>query len=60
MKGRDPQGATGATGDINLNSSSCASSEQSSAKKAQKSSNFTNRKQPKGMKLAIDIVSINN
>lgn len=30
---QDPQGATGATGDVNLNSSSCASSEQSSAKK---------------------------
>lgn len=41
-----------------LDPSSGCSSEQSSAKKAQKS-HLTNRKQP-SIKLAIDIVSINN
>lgn len=67
MENREPpsrlnqelSGATGTTGDLNLNSSSCASSEQSSAKKTQKPSQLTNRKQP-NIKLAIDIVSINN
>ena len=53
----EPQGATGATNDLNLDTPSC-SSEQSSAKKHQKS-HFTNRKAP-NLKLAIDIVSINN
>lgn len=52
----EPQGTTGATNDINLDTPSC-SSEQSSAKKTQKS--HLNRKAP-GIKLAIDIVSINN
>ena len=55
--GDEPQGTTGATNDLNLDTPSC-SSEQSSAKKAQKS-HFTNRKAP-NIKLAIDIVSINN
>lgn len=53
----EPQGATGATNDLNLDTPSC-SSEQSSAKKTRKS-HFTNRKAP-NINLAIDIVSINN
>ena len=50
--------STEASNKINMDIPSC-SSEQSSAKKITQKSHFTNRKAP-SLKLAIDIVSINN